>query len=222
MKLDAKTLLVLKSFCSINPSLLFRKGKYLTTVSPTQTLLARARIDQEFETEFAIHDLAKFLGAISLFNDPDLQFREKFVRIVSGSQKIQYTYASPDTIVSPPEKITKMPTKWEVKCGLTAASLKAVQNATSVLRVTELAFMGDGKKISVQAFDRKNPDSDLFSMELGDSDKTFKAIFQSEYLKLIPQDYNISISSQGIFHFQGEFIEYWIVADSSGSDLSQL
>lgn len=225
MKLDQKTTLVLKSFCSINPSILFRKGDYLTTVSPTKTLLAKAKIDQEFGHEFAIHDLSKFLGAISLFTEPDLSFTKDRVRISSGTQKIWYTYAAPDTIVSAPDdfpKLREMFRNTDVRCSLPSAALKSVQNAANVLRVSEIAFVGDGKKISVQAFDKKNPDSDLFSMEIGDTNKEFKIVFQAEYLKILPQDYNITIARNGIFHFKGEFIEYWIVADRNSSELSKL
>ena len=44
MKLDTKTLNVLKSFTPINPSILIKEGNIVSTISPTKTVLAKAKV----------------------------------------------------------------------------------------------------------------------------------------------------------------------------------
>ena len=81
MKLSARTIQVLKSFAQINPSLIFTPGNEIKTVSPQKTILAKATIAETIPQQFAIYDLVKFLGVLSLFNDPDLEINEKFITI---------------------------------------------------------------------------------------------------------------------------------------------
>jgi hypothetical protein len=45
MKFSDKTLTVLKNFASINPSLIFKPGQQLKTISPQKTVVAIATID---------------------------------------------------------------------------------------------------------------------------------------------------------------------------------
>ena len=81
MKLSAKTLQVLKNFSTINPSIMFESGNVLSTISPQKSIMAKAKIDESVETNFGIFDLNRFLGVLSLFNDPNLSFHENFVKI---------------------------------------------------------------------------------------------------------------------------------------------
>ena len=45
----------------------------------------------------------------------------------------------------------------------------------------------------------------------------FKAIFKAENIKIIPGDYEVSISSKGISHFSGESVEYYIAVESNST-----
>ena len=86
MKLDNRTVQVLKNFSTINPSLLFTKGKTLTTVSPSKTTMARAVIGEEIPSSFAIYELSRFLGVVSLFESPTLDIGDSSMTINSGNQ----------------------------------------------------------------------------------------------------------------------------------------
>ena len=79
MKLSEKTLQVLKNFSNINQSILIRPGNVIKSVTELKTIFARAEVPETFEQEFAIYDLPQFLGTISLFSDPELDFHEKYV-----------------------------------------------------------------------------------------------------------------------------------------------
>ena len=71
MKLDTKTVNVLKNFSTINPSILFKEGCILDTMAPNKGIIAKAVVPSNFPKRFAIYNLSKFLGCMSLINDPD-------------------------------------------------------------------------------------------------------------------------------------------------------
>jgi len=70
MKLSNETLGILENFSSINPIILVRKGNQLKTISASKAVFAVADVEEEFEQQFAIYDLRKFIGCLSLFKEP--------------------------------------------------------------------------------------------------------------------------------------------------------
>jgi len=84
MKISKRTLDILKNYASINSNLLVKPGNTLSTISPVKNILSEVEVAENFEVEFGIWDLNKFLGTISLFNDPEFEFDDKSVTI-SGS-----------------------------------------------------------------------------------------------------------------------------------------
>lgn len=216
MKLEGRTLSILKNFATINPSILFKPGDTLKTVSPNKTILARATLKDNVEGQFAIYDLSKFLSVLSLFEKPQLGVEDKFMTITDGHQKVNYTFADPGSIVVAPDKTPQIPEP-EIKFKLTASVLDRVQKAMGVLKMPELAVTGDGTNVFVEAIDSKNPSGDKFAISVGDTPHTFRMIFKTENIKVINGDYDVSISSKGISHFVGDDVEYWIVAEASST-----
>jgi len=81
----------------------------------------------------------------------------------------------------------------------------------------EIAIVGNGTDITVEAVDSKNPSADTFAIKVGTTKHTFKMVFKSENIKIIAADYDVTISSKGIGNFKCEDIEYWIVAEASST-----
>ena len=81
MKLSESTVSFLKNYANINQSLEFREGSTLRTVSPLNTILASVEISEDFPKTFPIYELNRFLGTLSLFKDPELDFSENSVSI---------------------------------------------------------------------------------------------------------------------------------------------
>jgi hypothetical protein len=219
MKLEAKTVQVLKNFSTINPSMLFKPGNVLATVSPTRSVLAKARIGQQFEKQFAIYDLSRFLSVMSLFENPDIELNDQSATIRSNDRELDYRYADPSTIIAPPDKDLNLPSD-DVSFTLTAANLADIQRALSALGMPEIAVVGDRKKIWLQVTDSKNSQGDSYKITLGTTTKKFKLVFKAENLKLIPQDYNVRITSKGISHFKGSSVvdvDYWITLEAKAS-----
>jgi hypothetical protein len=216
MQLDSRTTQILKNFASINPSIMFKPGNKLSTISAGKTVMARANINQEIPSPFAIYDLSRFLGTLSLFNEPTLSVQEKYMEISQGKRKINYTFTEPSLIVTPPDKEIKLPDP-EVSFSITADELAEVMKALSVLSLPEIAVVGDGSRITVQAVDSKNPSGDNYSVDVGETSNTFRMIVRAENLKLLPGDYNVQISSKGLSHFSSGDVEYWIAVETNST-----
>lgn len=216
MKIDTNTINVLKNFAKINPSIVIQEGNTLKTISTSKTIMAKATVTTEFDKRFAIYNLDRFISALSLFNNPELDFNDKYVNIFDANKSTHYTYADESTITKTPEKEIKLPSI-DVTFTLTNDNLKDVEKAAGVLGLPEIVVVGDGKLISLQAADTKNPSGDVYSIEIGTTNKTFKAIFKSENIKIIPGDYEVSICSKGISCFKGKEADYWIAVEQSST-----
>lgn len=214
MIFSEKTLGVLKNFSSINGGILFRQGNTLRTVSPQKTIMAKAEIDETMERDFAIFELPRFLGAMSLFENPEVDFGEVAATIKSGKQKLVYAYADAATITVAPAKDISFPVP-EVMFNMKSVDFLKVQRAGHVMGLPEIAVTGDGSSIYLKAVDSKNPTSDAFVIEVGETDKTFNAIFKSENLKMIHNDYDVSISSKGIAKFDVSKLTYWVATEAT-------
>jgi hypothetical protein len=115
----------------------------------------------------------------------------------------------------PPEKQIKLPST-DAECFITNKDFQNITKALSVLGLPEIAIVGDGENISLQAIDTKNP-ADTFSITVGQSSNVFRAIFKSENLKIMDGDYTVSISSKGISQFVGTEVSYWIAVEATST-----
>lgn len=215
MKISEPTLNILKNYANINPNLVVHPGNVILTSSPLKTIAAKAEIEENFPSSFAIWELSKFIGVISLFSSPDFDFGDKQVIISSGKQKTKYTYADPSLIVQPPKNGIPWPDMPSVDFDLTAVDFNKTLKALSVLQLPEIAFVGNGSDISIEAINSKNNTADKFSVDVGNSTVKFTTVIKAEYLKLMQKDYKVSISSKGLIRFMAPNITYWVVAESS-------
>lgn len=218
MRIDTNTLNVLKNFAKINPSIVIQEGNTLKTMSPSKTIMAKATVTTEFSKRFAIYNLDRFISTLSLFKDPELKFNDSYVSISDSGGKAsqKYTYSDESTITKAPDKEINLPSV-DVSFTLTNEHLKDVEKAAGVLSLPEIVVVGDGSVVSIQAADTKNPSGDIYSIEIGLTDKVFKAIFKSENIRIIPGQYEVSICSRGISHFVGKEAEYWIAVEQSST-----
>jgi len=222
MKLSKHTLNMLKNFSDINMSIEIKKGNVLRTVSVQKNILAQAELEDEFPKDFAIYELNRFLGAVSLFDDPELEFNAKSVNIGTTKHSADYVYCDPSMIVTPPENNITFPDP-EVKFTLTQDSLSQVMRASNVLGTPEIAIEGGphpNDSIRIKALDVNNDSTDTFQVVLDEkSGHTFRFVFKTENMKMIPGNYDVEISSKGISHFslQGAKLQYWIATESTSS-----
>ena len=216
MKINKDTLNTLKNFSDINMSIEVKAGNTLRTVSVQKNILAQAEVETTFPQDFAIYEVNRFLGAISLFDNPDFEFGEKSVRIGNDRNSLNYVYCDPSMIVTPPENNITVPDP-EVRFKLSQDSLSRVMKAGNVLGTPEIVVEG-GSPMTVRAMDSQNDSSDTFHVNLDENtDKTFRFVFKIENFKMVPGDYDVEISSKGIAKFSQNQLQYWIATESSST-----
>ena len=213
---------MLKNFSDINMSIEIKKGNILRTVSVQKNILAQAELEEDFPQDFAIYELNRFLGAVSLFDDPEFQFNGKSANIGTNTHSVDYVYCDPSMIVTPPENNITFPEP-EVKFTLSQDALSQIMKASNVLGTPEIAVEGGphpNDVIRLKALDVNNDSTDTFKVVLDErSDNEFRFVFKTENMKMIPGNYDVQISSKGISHFslQGQKLQYWIATESSST-----
>jgi len=210
---------MLKNFSDINMSIEIKQGNILRTVSVQKNILAQAELEDEFPQDFAIYELNRFLGAVSLFDDPEFQFNGKSANIGTSKHSVDYVYCDPSMIVTPPDNNITFPDP-EVKFTLTHDALSQVMKASNVLGTPEIAVESDSGSINIKALDVNNDSTDTFTVNLDEkSEHKFRFVFKTENMKMVPGNYDVEISSKGISHFtlQGQKLEYWIATEASSA-----
>lgn len=228
MKITDNALTVLKNFSTINTSVMVREGNMIATISPSKTIFAKAELDMSFPKDFAIYDIPRFLGALSLISGADIDIGDNFATIKDGSKEIVYLFAEPDTILTadPSKKVT--PKTIAAEFVLDKTNLSLLLKAAAVMSLPEISVKGDGKTIIVCAEDSKLENengarSDGFSLRVGETDKTFNAIFKLDNIRLINGvDYKVIISQvpgAGIFETVNDVIKitYFVPMESNSS-----
>jgi len=200
MKLSKETVGLIKNFAGINSNLLLKSGNKLATISAQKNVMADAVVTETFP-DFGIYDLNEFLGAMSLFEDPELTFSDKWVTIEQGGSSIKY-FAADASVLTAPQKAITFPDP-EIEFNMSATMLSMIQRTASVLRSSDVSIVGDGSTMSVVVGDKKNATGNSYNATVGASEKKFKVNLKVENLKMIPGDYAVSVSSKKISRFKG-------------------
>ena len=202
MKLSEKTISLLENFSSINQSILVKKGSKLRTISVMKNILAEADVDENFERDFGIYDLPQFLNGVNLMKDPDLDLKNETYMIIreGKSTRVKFAFADPDVIISPPEKEMSLPSS-DVTFQLDSVQLGKLLKASQVYQLPDLSAIGNGKEVVLVVSDRKNDNSNEYSLKVGKTDKVFEFNFKIENIKLIPGSYDVQISKEKIAKF---------------------
>jgi hypothetical protein len=214
MQFSDNTISVLKNFSGINPSILFKPGNTIRTISPQKTVMAEANIDESISSNAAIYDLSRFLATLSLFDNPDVEFDDTKFSISSGRSRVNYTYAAESMIIAPPDKDIQLPTP-EIVVDVNWEDIQKVIRAASVLQLGEIAFKGDGETVRLAAIDSKNPTADIFDVVVGESSAHFEMIIKVENLRVMQNDYEVSLSSKGMAYFKSDKVKYWVAIEKN-------
>jgi hypothetical protein len=218
MKLSKETVGLIKNFAGINSNLLLKSGNKLATISAQKNVMADAVVTETFP-DFGIYDLNEFLGAMSLFEDPELTFNDKWVTIEQGGNSIKY-FAADASVLTAPQKAITFPDA-EIEFPMSANMLSMIQRTASVLRASDVSIVGDGSTIAVVVGDKKNATGNSYNSAVGATEKKFKVNLKVENLKMIPGDYQVSISSKKISRFKGagDLVYYVAVEADSTFDV---
>jgi len=219
MNLSNETVSVLKNFATINQNLVIKSGSNISTMSAMKNIVASAEVKEDFPTEFAIYDLNEFLAALSLFEKPDLDFKDDFVVMTENGTALKYWYSDPSVVTTPTKEIT-MP-ECEVNFSFEHDLLSNVQKAAAVIGVPDMVLEGMDNGIALlKVTDKKNATANDYAVKVDINNEDgknlpYKFWFKVENLKLLSGTYDVAISSKNISHFVNTNVDikYWIALE---------
>lgn len=217
MKLSKGTVALMKNLATINSNLLIRPGSKLNTISADKTVAAEVETEESFDTQFGIYDLPEFLGVLSLFEDPELEFSDRFLTISEGKNTIRYLPTDESVLIFPKTATQKFPADAEVEFEIKAEQIQQVIRSASVLKVPGVTVQGDGETLRLVVHDKGNVNSNRFNIELGETDKTFTFNLKTEKLKMTPENYKVQISSKKVARFQGNKKTYLLACETDST-----
>ena len=214
MKVSNEMCDVLKSFSGINQSIWVDEGNVLRTISPAKTILAKATVEEDFDSPFGIYDLNQFLGCLSLVDNAEIDLKDTYMRIHNDRNKIKYGYVEKDIITTPPEKEMKIPSE-DVTFVLTNDVMQKVMQSCNVMQFPNVVVEVKDNQLSIVACDIKNPGGNRFEAFVCEHEGEYSFTYRSDNLKVMPFDYNVSISDKGISKWSSrpEKVEYFIALE---------
>ena len=213
MKLSNNTTSVLKNFSTINQNLVIKEGNTITTMSAMKNIVAKAEVEETFPQEIAIYDLNEFLGALSLFSSPILDFNDSYVMISEETKpttKMKYFYSDPSVVTTP----TK-PSE-EVKFTMSNDDLNKLKRAAGAIGAPDMVLERKDNVSSLTVKDKKNDTANNYSLDVDtNGEGQFNFFFKVENMKLLDGTYDVEISSKNISHYKNKSfdIEYWIALE---------
>jgi hypothetical protein len=214
MKIDQNTFNILKNFSKINPGIVIEEGNRIKTVSPSKTIIGISDVTVVFPRQFAIYNLSRFLTALELFDEPDIIFEDIYMIIKNENTFVRYMYTDVSLLPNYPYPEYTLPSN-DVSFKITKNHLSVINNALNVLKLKEILITGDGSNIFLQAANVDRSSQDIYSITIGETDQTFKAVFKSENLNVLPEDYDVVLSKKGASHFKSNSVQYYIVLEST-------
>lgn len=220
MELNDGVLQILKNFAGINSSIVINEGNQIKTISEAKNVLAKASINESFPRQFGIYDLNEFLNVLGLVDSPRVRFEDHNMLIgdQSGRSVIKYFYTDEEMLSKAPDKFV-MPEP-EVTFVLTSEVLNKIKRAAAALGHTTLEIANGEGCVTLSVKDSENSTSNTFSIDIpGDFEEgtSFSFVCNIANLKLLPGDYNVSISSKLITNFKSTegTVEYFIALEKS-------
>lgn len=201
-----------------------KSGDKIWTTSSDKAVIGYAKVSEKFPVDFGIYDLTRFLSLVSFFENPEFDFHDDEVKIVSGKSRTNYRFADP-VIISHRndfEKVEKFITKnsrdlqYPIQFTLNDSDLQDFLKKASVLKLTDVLITVDSERVVLQAYDKKNDLSDKHVLYLDDQvSGTFSAFISVDKFKMLGGDYTVLVGESVIcFKNNKVELEYWIAPDN--------
>ncbi|MCX6783295.1 MAG: hypothetical protein NTZ20_04925 [Candidatus Levybacteria bacterium] len=221
MKITKELVDILRNYVVINSSILFKEGNIVSTISPLKNIISMTTISTRIEREFAIYDLAEFLGIISLLDNAVAEFSDSQIIIKSSGKTIKYTYANPSAIVcSPYRGIEIADDEIITSFKLSFSEFNNLSKASGILRTKDIVISGSSGLIDICVGDVKNKTGSSYSTSITpikEFDMDFRKVFDMENFRVMNGDYIITIPNKNLIEFKTEDgnLTYWIAPSSN-------
>lgn len=212
MRLSRETFAILKNFASINSNILIKPGNKIKTMSCGKNIFAEATVQEDFDTDIPIWDLNQFLGVVSMFSNPDLEFHDNYVDISNGKSTVRYFY-SEVTLLTVPNKDIKMPDTI-LSFDLDEQDLNEILKASSILQVSDLKIVAENNSLKIVVDDSTVDTSNSFSLTIDENynGPDYEGIINVSEIKFVPGSYKVDLTKSIISRFthKTQNISYYI------------
>ena len=221
MKISKPTVSVLKNFSGINGSIMLKPGNEVCTVSPQRNIFAKFQATENFPVQVPLYDLNDMINALSLFDDPDCDFKSKHLIINNDKQKMKYVYSDEATVSEAPTINPELLKNPKAKFDLDNETLSQLIRASSVIGGDVLSLNKKAEKFEIVSHDKSNKDSNKYEIELEkdlEFDGDFSIHLLVENIKMLPLDYAVSMYENFIrFEAEQAKIEYIIAIEDKST-----
>lgn len=197
MKLSKRTIEILQNFSDINPGIVIEPGRDIQTMSIFNRGFAKAQIEETLPKKISIYALPEFLGVLSIFKEPDIEFDDKFLTITEGQNSIKYYYANESTIKTVPAGKSINIANIDMSFTLTKHMLSQLNKTSSIMKFDVIGISSKG----VRAFISKIANSTTNVYHINTpviTESTDEAKIRIADLKIIPGDYTVEVDLRGL------------------------
>ena len=199
MKLSKATIAILKNFATINGGIQFVEGNEIRVGAIDRSVMGIAKVEETFPVDFALYDLNQFLSVLSMFNEPELEFKEDYMIIKQGRNRVKYFYTDSDNIVAAPYELELEP--GEETMFISADQLDSLTKASAVMKLDDFAIVKEGDSIQLIVEDGEQDSNNEFTIDVEfevDMDD-FELQLKMKTLNFVKLDYEISFVDNNQF-----------------------
>ncbi len=214
LTLTQRTKSIIANFANINPSMWFKAGSELRTIGGNKDVMAIATIEEVLPMQFGIYDLSKFLSIVSTYDNPVIKFQDQQL-VIDNNEPYEYRYTAASMILSPPDEdlaLEDIIVEVELKEDVLTRLVKRI----SISGHPEVAFVGKGGNLNLQAVDSSKVNTDTYTSKIADipEDVSFKIVFKKEkFTVLMPATYKVTLS-EAFCLFEADNVKYYISPES--------
>ncbi len=218
MKLSKNTIDVLKNFSTINSGIQFVEGNEIRVAAIDKSVMGIATVEDEFPVEFALYDLKQFLNALSLFDEPELDFKDDYLIISQGRKKVKYYYTDSQNIVAAPYDLS-FEADDDSSLFVSATELATLHKASSIMQLSDFSIVKAGDSIKMIVEDTAQDSNNEFTIdvEFEVDIEDFDLQLKMSTLNFVNLDYEISFAEGNqflIFSNEEKQITYYVAVQN--------
>lgn len=215
MKLSEGTIEALKNLSDINQGIYIEPGN--TLVTRNKRMSGAFTVPETFPIALGIYDLKKFITILSVYENSEIEFHDKYLTMTDGRMTTEYGYTDKSNIHTL-DKPLKLPSV-DVKFDLTKSDMKKILTVTRAMQYPHVALVSDGTEVCIQCFDVANKANRPTSIQMGFKyGNEFNLIFEVDDIsKMVLDDYHVEICRKGFAQFTGKNKVYSIVLQKDSS-----
>lgn len=218
MKLSKSTIDVLKNFSTINSGIQFVEGNEIRVAAIDKSVMGIATVEDEFPVEFALYDLKQFLNALSLFDEPELDFKDDYLIISQGRKKVKYYYTDSQNIVAAPYDLS-FEADDDSSLFVSATELATLHKASSIMQLSDFSIVKTGDSIKMIVEDTAQDSNNEFTIdvEFEVDIEDFDLQLKMSTLNFVNLDYEISFAEGNqflIFSNEEKQITYYVAVQN--------